>query len=66
MSDKRFEQSATCEWCRRQVVSFVGYPRMGKGGFWIDGDTSAHFAEICLDCYAELLKWINARQYEPV
>jgi len=59
------EFNLPCDWCHREVVSFVGPPAMIEMVVNLPFEQKS-FYRICLDCYAELIKLIAVRDWRSV
>lgn len=55
------KQTAKCDWCHRQVVSYAGEPSMVMVTHRPDHIRHGTRDRVCLDCYAELIKFIWGR-----
>jgi len=56
--------SVQCDWCRRDVISFVNPPAMVGVLTLPDGEPRQTIARICLYCYTELVKFIANQRVE--
>lgn len=58
------EFSTQCDWCRREVISFVAPPAMVEVTSMPDDEHRRTVDRICLYCYAEHLKFVANRTNE--